>query len=435
MAMIESVHAREVLDSRGFPTVEVEVSTEEHTDRAMIPSGASTGDHEVLELRDKDQERYRGKGVLTAVNNVITELHEALTGKFDVADQAGIDDVMLKLDGTDNKERLGANAILGVSLACARVAAKERGLSLYRHLNPNASLLPTPMMNIMNGGRHAKSGLDIQEFMVVPVGASTFRDALRTGSEIFHALRDILNERDLSTGVGDEGGFAPDMPNNEEAIRCILDAIAKTRYKVGTDVVLALDAAASEFFLPRDAPRAERKYHIKVDGKPEQLTTSELVDFYDSLVGQFPIVSIEDGLDQDDWEGWRLQAEKLSSRIQLVGDDIFVTNPDRLQRGIDERSANAVLIKPNQIGTLTETIGVIKRASHAGLARVISHRSGETEDTFIADFAVAMETGQIKTGAPSRGERTAKYNQLLRIEEDLGRKARYEGRRSLAVPL
>lgn len=431
MAKIEKIYAREVLDSRGNPTVEVEVSTDEHTTgRAIIPSGASTGDHEAHELRDNDPDRYRGKGVKDAVNNVNDILGPELID-LDVSDQQHIDKTMIEIDKTPNKSKLGANAILGISLACAHAAANTMKKPLFEHLNPKATLLPTPMMNIMNGGEHAKSGLDIQEFMIIPANTPTFKQALRTGVEIYHALHDVLDEKKLGTGVGDEGGFAPNLPNNEAAIKHILEAVGNTRYKIGTDVVLALDVAASEFLLPKDAPYNEKRYHIKVDGKPERLTANELVDYYDELVNKYPIVSIEDGLDQNDWEGWKYLYDKLGSKLQIVGDDIFVTNPKRLDRGITEKVANAILVKLNQIGTLTETIDVIRQAARAGFARVISHRSGETEDTTIADLAVAMETGQIKTGAPTRTDRTAKYNQLLRIEDMLGKNARYKGRQAL----
>jgi len=419
MATIQKLYAREVLDSRGNPTVEVEIYTEDKMARAIVPSGASTGVHEACELRDGG-ERYGGKGVMKACDNVNTVINDELKG-FDVFDQEGLDKKLIELDGTDNKTKLGANAILGVSLACARVAAMEKDQPLYKYLNPEATLLPTPMMNIMNGGQHADSGLDIQEFMIMPVGASSFKEALRYGSEIFQTLKKLLKEQGLSTAVGDEGGFAPNLPYNEKAFELILQAIEKANYKPGEDILLALDVAASEFY-------EDGKYNIKIEGEPQQLTSEELVGFYEKLVDKYPLISIEDGCNEDDWDGFRALYEKVGSKVQLVGDDLFVTNTKRIAEGIEKKVANSVLIKLNQIGTLTETDNAIKMGNDAGWTSIVSHRSGETEDTTIADYVVARETGQIKTGSLSRTDRICKYNQLLRIEDELGDKARYLGK-------
>lgn len=421
MVKITNVHARQVLDSRGNPTVEVEIYSENMMAGAIVPSGASTGVHEAVELRDGDNSVYLGKGVLKAVGNVNGEIKDAVIS-HNIFDQEGLDKKLIELDGTENKGRLGANAILGVSLACAHLAAKEKGEYLYEYLNPQATLLPVPMMNIMNGGAHADSGLDIQEFMVMPVGAKSFAEALRAGAEIFHNLKKILKSHGLGTGVGDEGGFAPNLPNNEEAFKLILEAIGKAGYKAGENVMLAIDAAASEFY-----DKESGKYKIKVDGKPAELSGEEIVSYYAKLVDKFPIISIEDGHDEDDWDGWAKMQSELGGKIQIVGDDLLVTNVKRLQQAIDQNAANSILIKLNQIGTITETQDAIKMARDAGWTSVVSHRSGETEDTTIADFVVAMETGQIKTGSLCRTDRICKYNQLLRIEERLGGKAQYKG--------
>jgi len=421
MATIQNVHARQVLDSRGNPTVEVDIFSENNFARAIVPSGASTGIHEAVELRDGDPSKYLGKGVLKAVSNVNDIIKPAITG-HDIFDQKGLDEKLIALDGTENKSKLGANAILGVSLACARLAANSKNQFLYEYLNPNAVRMPTPMMNIMNGGKHADSGLDIQEFMIMPVGASSFSEGLRMGSEIFHTLKGILKTHKLGTGVGDEGGFAPNLPNNEEAFDLIVEAINKAGYKAGENVMLAIDPAASEFF-----DKQKGKYMIKVDGTPSELSSNEMTDYYEKLLAKYPLVSIEDGLAEDDWDGWVLQQKKQGDKIQIVGDDLLVTNVKRLKKGIDLKAANSILIKLNQIGTLTETMETIKMAKEAGWTTVVSHRSGETEDTTIADFVVAMETGQIKTGSLCRTERISKYNQLLRIEEHLGGKAVYTG--------
>ncbi len=415
MAKLTNLHARQVLDSRGNPTVEVEAYSENNMARAIVPSGASTGVHEAVELRDGDKSKYMGKGVTKAVANVNDIIKPAVNG-WDIFDQEGLDAKLIELDGTENKGKLGANAILGVSLAVAHLAAKEKNLDLYEYLNPDATLLPVPMMNIINGGQHADSGLDIQEFMVMPFGAPNFAEALRMGSEIFHNLKKILKAEGLNTSVGDEGGFAPNLPNNASAFEYIIKAIEQAGYKPGEDVKLAIDAAASEFY-----DKETGKY--SVDGN--QLLSEEMVDYYAELVDKFPIFSIEDGHDEDDWDGWVLMNEKLGDKIQLVGDDLLVTNVKRLKKGIDMKVANSILIKLNQIGTLTETKSAIKMAHDAGWTCVVSHRSGETEDTTISDFAVAMETGQIKTGSLCRTDRICKYNQLLRIEEKLGEKARY----------
>lgn len=424
MSKITKIQAREVLDSRGNPTVEVEVYTEKGMGRAIVPSGASTGVHEALELRDGDKKRYKGKGVLTAVKNVNEFLNGALVG-MDSDDRETIDKKMLELDGTENKSKFGANAILGVSMACMRASANERNMFLYEYLNPKATMLPLPMMNIMNGGGHADSGLDIQEFLILPVGAKNFAEALRMGSEIFHTLKDILKENKLGTAVGDEGGFAPNLPNNEAALDFIVKAITQAGYQIWKEVMIGVDAAASAFY------DAEKKiYNIKVDGKPEELSSLELANYYDVLLRKYPIISIEDGLAEDDWEGWKILMDKVGKTIQIMGDDLFVTNIKRLKRGIDEKNTNSILIKLNQIGTVTETIQTIEMAKAAKYTAVVSHRSGETEDSTIADFVVAMETGQIKTGSLSRTERICKYNQLLRIEEHLGSKADYIGGRA-----
>ena len=418
MSYIANIHARQILDSRGNPTVEVEVLTEnEYLGRAAVPSGASTGVHEAVELRDNDKKTYDGKGVLNAVNNVNTTIADELIG-WDVADQTGIDQKMIDLDGTENKSKLGANAILAVSLAVAKAAALEANLPLYRYIGgTNAKFLPIPMMNILNGGAHADNKIDFQEFMVMPIGASSFSEALRRGVEIFHSLKSVLKKKGYSTNVGDEGGFAPNIQSNEEAIETVLKAIEKAGYKAGTDVAIAMDPAVSEMY------NTEKKvYHFhKSDGK--ELAREKMVDFWEKWVNQYPIISIEDGMAEDDWEGWKLLTEKLGKKIQLVGDDLFVTNVKRLQKGIDEHIANALLVKVNQIGSLTETINAVSLAQHNGYNTIMSHRSGETEDTTIADLAVALNCGQIKTGSASRTDRIAKYNQLLRIEEILGESA------------
>lgn len=420
--IIEDIFAREVLDSRGNPTVEVEVYTSNGImGRAIVPSGASTGKYEAVELRDGNKDRYLGKGVIDACINVMEHIAPELIG-HSVLDQGIIDQIMLDLDGTYNKEKLGANAILAVSMAVAKAGAQEAGLPLYRYIGGvGATTLPVPMMNILNGGSHADNSIDIQEFMVMPVGADTFHEALRMGTEIFHHLKAVLKSKDYSTNVGDEGGFAPDLGSNEEAIEIILVAIEKAGYKAGEDVLIALDAAASEFY---DAK--EEVYHFhKSDGR--KLTSGEMVAFWEDLCDKYPIVSIEDGLDEDDWEGWKLMTEKLGHKLQIVGDDLFVTNTERLARGIEEKTANSILIKVNQIGTITETIQAVNMAHKSAYTSVMSHRSGETEDTTIADLAVALNTGQIKTGSASRSDRIAKYNQLLRIEEELGDSAYYPG--------
>lgn len=425
MARITRVHAREVLDSRGNPTVEVELWAETSRGktvqgRAIVPSGASTGEHEAVELRDKDPQRYLGKGVLKAVRHVDGEIQDRIKG-MDTLDQNALDQVLIDLDGTPNKGRLGANAILGVSLANAYTAAAEKEEELFSSLRPNAHVLPVPMMNIMNGGQHADSGLDLQEFMILPVGADRFSEALRMGAEIFHALKKILHEAGLSTAVGDEGGFAPNLPHNEAAFDYILKAIEAAGYKPGDDVLLGIDAASSEF-------HDDKGYHLKVEGKLETLTSSEMIDYYAGLTRRYPLISIEDGLDEDDWKGWQSLHTRLGASVQLVGDDFLVTNVERLQEAINQNAANSILIKLNQIGTLTETINAIQMAHAANWTAVVSHRSGETEDTTIADLVVGLETGQIKTGSLCRTDRIAKYNRLLRIEEALGEKARYIGR-------
>ncbi|SHI05195.1 enolase [Clostridium collagenovorans DSM 3089] len=418
---IIDVYARQILDSRAFPTVEVEVTLEDGTvGRAAVPSGASTGMFEAVELRDGDKEIYNGKGVLKAVDNVNDLIAEEIVG-MNVLDQVSIDKAMIALDGTKNKEKLGANAMLGVSLACARAAAEYLGMSIYQYVGGvNAKVLPVPMMNIMNGGKHADNNVDLQEFMIMPVGASSFEEALRMCAEVYHALKAILKEKGLSTGVGDEGGFAPNLDSNEEAIVVIMEAIKKAGYEAGKDIFLALDPASSEFF------NAEtNKYELSGEGKT--LTSAEMVDYYANLAEKYPIISIEDGMAEEDWEGWKMITDKIGDKVQLVGDDLFVTNTERLERGIKTKTANSILIKLNQIGTLTETLNAIEMAERAGYTAVISHRSGETEDTTIADLVVAVNAGQIKTGAPSRSERVAKYNQLLRIEEELDDMAEYRG--------
>lgn len=421
MPIITDVIAREVLDSRGNPTVEVEVFTESGAfGRGIVPSGASTGEHEVHELRDGDPSRYDGKGVEQAVDKVTEEIADALFG-YDVRDQLAIDQELIALDGTPNKSRLGANAILGVSVACARAAADYLDLPLYQYLGGfNAKLLPTPMMNILNGGSHADNNIDFQEFMIMPVGAPTFKEAIRMGTEVFHSLKRVLQERGLNTAVGDEGGFAPDLASNEEALQVIMEAIERAGYKPGDDFQLALDVASSEFY---DADK--QVYQLASENKT--LTAEELVSLYEDLAAKYPIVSIEDGLDENDWEGFKIMTEKLGNKIQLVGDDLFVTNTEKLAQGIEQGIANSILIKINQIGTLSETFDAIEMAKKAGYTAVISHRSGETEDTTIADIAVATNAGQIKTGSLSRTDRIAKYNQLLRIEDQLGELAVYEG--------
>ncbi|MFI7494264.1 phosphopyruvate hydratase [Kocuria sp. M4R2S49] len=417
MAMITAVHARQILDSRGNPTVEVEVLLEDGSyGRAAVPSGASTGAFEAVERRDGDQEVYLGKGVLDAVKAVDEEIAEAVIG-LDATDQRLVDRTMLDLDGTDNKGGLGANAILGVSLAVARAAATASDLELYKYLGgPNAHVLPVPMMNILNGGSHADSNVDIQEFMIAPIGAATFSEALRTGVEVYHSLKAVLKERGLATGLGDEGGFAPDLESNRAALDLISEAIGKAGYTLGTDVALALDVASSEFF-------ENGKYSFE----GQQLSAAEMTTYYEELVRDYPIVSIEDPLDEDDWAGWQALTASVGTQVQIVGDDLFVTNPERLARGIEEGAGNALLVKVNQIGSLTETFDAISLAQRHMFHCMISHRSGETEDTTIADIAVATNAGQIKTGAPARSERVAKYNQLLRIEEELGDAARYAG--------
>jgi enolase 1/2/3 len=423
MTEIASIHAREILDSRGNPTVEADVVLEDGTrGRAAVPSGASTGEHEAVELRDGDKSRWGGKGVEKAVRAANGEIAEHVVGR-EAEDQAEIDAAMIALDGTENKGRLGANAILGVSLATAKAAAEARGLPLYRYVGGvDATLLPVPMMNIVNGGVHADNGIDFQEFMVMPVGAPDFAEALRCGAEIFHALKAALHQAGFSTAVGDEGGFAPNLATARDALDFILRAIEAAGYKPGDDVLLAMDPAASEFF-------KDGRYELKGEGK--SLTSAEMVDYYVALASNYPIASIEDGMAEDDWQGWKLITDKLGSHIQLVGDDLFVTNVKRLKRGIDEGIANSILIKVNQIGTLTETIEAVRLAQTSGYTTVMSHRSGETEDSTIADLAVALSCGQIKTGSLSRSDRTAKYNQLLRIEEELGDSARFPGRASL----
>lgn len=422
MSLITDIYARQVLDSRGNPTVEVEVTTElGSVGRGIVPSGASTGEYEAVELRDGDQSVYLGKGVEKAVENVNTVIAEALVG-YEVTDQLGVDETMIELDGTDNKSKLGANAILGVSIAVAQAASAELGLSLASYLGGfNAKVLPTPMMNILNGGSHADNTVDFQEFMIMPVSPSSFSEALRMGVEIFHALKDVLQERGLNTNVGDEGGFAPNLSSNEEALLVIIEAVEAAGYKPKEDILIALDVASSEFY------DADKKVY-KLDSEGRELTASEMIDLFEDLSNKYPIVSIEDGLDENDWDGFKEFTDRLGDRIQIVGDDLFVTNTQKLVRGIEEGVANSILIKVNQIGTLTETFDAIETAKRAGYTTVISHRSGETEDTTIADIAVAVNAGQIKTGSASRTDRIAKYNQLLRIEDELGELAIYQGR-------
>ena len=423
MTAISRVHARQILDSRGNPTVEVDVVLEDGSfGRAAVPSGASTGAHEAVELRDGDKVRWGGKGVDRAVANVNGEIAKAVTGR-EAKDQRGLDEAMIALDGTENKGLLGANAILGVSLATAKAAAASEGVPLYRYVGgAEANLLPAPMMNILNGGVHADNGIDFQEFMVMPVGAPTFAEALRCGAEIFHALKSALHAAGLSTSVGDEGGFAPAITNSREAIGYIEKAVSAAGYKLGEDVLLALDCAASEYF-------KDGAYRMVGEGKT--LSSAENAEFLAGLAADYPIASIEDGMSEDDWDGWRLLTEKLGNRVQLVGDDLFVTNVKRLEKGISDGIANSILIKVNQIGTLSETIDAVRLAQSNGYTAVMSHRSGETEDSTIADLAVALSCGQIKTGRLARSDRTAKYNQLLRIEEQLGSTARYAGRGAL----
>ncbi|MEY3368091.1 MAG: hypothetical protein RI973_1246 [Bacteroidota bacterium] len=427
MSAIVDILAREILDSRGNPTVEVEVLTEDGAfGRAAVPSGASTGMYEAVELRDGDKERYLGKGVQKACENIEEIIAEHLIGE-DVFEQRYLDQIMIDLDGTSNKGKLGANAILGVSLAIARAAAEESGLPLYRYVGgANAHVLPVPMMNILNGGAHADNGIDFQEFMIMPIGASSFREGLRMGVEIFHHLKGVLKSKGYSTNVGDEGGFAPDMKSNVEAIETVLQAIEKAGYAPGEDVMIAIDAAASEFF-----DREAGVYHFK-SSTGEKLTPAEMVDFWTNWSKKYPIFSIEDGMDEDDWDGWAALTQSIGKRIQLVGDDLFVTNTKRLQKGIDSQIANSILIKVNQIGSLTETINAVNLATRNSYTSVMSHRSGETEDTTIADLAVALNTGQIKTGSASRSDRIAKYNQLLRIEDELGDIAVYPGKALLS---
>lgn len=424
MSVIELVYAREVLDSRGNPTVEVEVALESGAvGRAIVPSGASTGAFEAVELRDGDKGRYIGKGVEKAVANVNEIIAPELEG-MDAFDQPAVDALMIELDGTHNKGKLGANAILGVSMAVARAAAEELGLPLFQYIGGvNAKQLPVPMMNILNGGEHADHNVDVQEFMILPVGAPCFKEGLRMGAEVFHALKKVLGEKGLACGVGDEGGFAPNLGSNREALELIVEAIEKAGYKPGDDVRLGLDVAATEMY-----DKETKLYDLKHEGK--KLTAEQMVDLYEEWVNNFPIVTIEDGLDEEDWDGWKVLTDRLGKKVQLVGDDLFVTNTERLERGIEAGVANSILIKVNQIGTITETLDAIEMAKRAGYTAVISHRSGETEDTTIADLAVAVNAGQIKTGAPSRTDRVAKYNQLLRIEEMVGEQARYCGMKS-----
>lgn len=422
MPFIVDIYAREVLDSRGNPTVEVEVTTESGAfGRALVPSGASTGEHEAVELRDGDKKRYLGKGVLKAVSNVNDIIAPEIAG-FNVLDQVGIDNELIKLDGTPNKGKLGANAILGVSMAVARCAADLLGVPLYNYLGGfNSKELPVPMMNIINGGSHADNNVDFQEFMIMPVGAPSFKEAIRMGTEVFHNLKKVLHDKGLNTAVGDEGGFAPNLASNEEALKTIIEAIEKAGYKPGVDIFLAMDVASSEFY-----DKKTKKYVLAGEGGKE-FTSSELVDFYDSLISKYPIISIEDGLDENDWDGWKLLTDKLGKKVQLVGDDLFVTNTKRLETGIEKGVGNSILIKVNQIGTLTETFDAIELAKKNGYTAVISHRSGETEDSTIADIAVATNAGQIKTGSASRTDRIAKYNQLIRIEDQLQESGIYKG--------
>lgn len=422
MSLIAKIQAREILDSRGNPTIEVDVWTDTgHMGRAAVPSGASTGAHEAAELRDGDKKRYLGKGVQKAVENVNSTLNSELNGAL-ITDQAMIDKALIALDGTKNKSNLGANAILGVSLAVAKAAASEAGLPLYRYVGGvNGNTLPVPLMNILNGGAHADNKVDVQEFMIMPVGAAHFADGLRMGAEIFHALKAVLKKKGLSTNVGDEGGFAPDLPSNEEALKLVMQAIEQAGYKPGEDIVLALDCASTEFY---DAKK--KRYTLESTG--DVLTSKEMVAMWADWAKRYPIVSIEDGMSEDDWDGWKLLTETIGDKVQLVGDDLFVTNTQRLSEGIEKNIANSILVKVNQIGTLTETIEAVDMAHRAGYTSIMSHRSGETEDNTIADLAVALNCGMIKTGSASRSDRIAKYNQLLRIEEQLGAAARYPGR-------
>jgi enolase len=423
--LIEEIIAREVLDSRGNPTVEVDVRLESgDVGRAIVPSGASTGAFEALELRDGDKARYGGKGVLKAVDNVNSTIAEALAG-LDAADQIGIDRELIALDGTETKSKLGANAILGVSLACAKAAAAAVGLPLYRYIGgAHAHTLPVPMMNILNGGKHAQDSTDFQEFMVMPVGAENFREALRWGVEIYQSLKKVLHDRGENTNVGDEGGFAPSLPTNEAALEVIMEAIKLAGYIPGEQIMLAMDPAVTELF-------QDGKYHLAKEGR--SLSSAEMVDYWVDIAARYPLISLEDGLAEDDWEGWKLLRQRLGDQVQLVGDDFLVTNVKRLARAIDENAANSILIKLNQIGSLTETLSAIQMAQRAGWTAIVSHRSGETEDVTIADLVVATNSGQIKTGAPARTDRVAKYNQLLRIEEELGEAASYAGRRAFNI--
>lgn len=423
MTTIVDVYAREILDSRGNPTLEVEVELESGVfGRAAVPSGASTGEHEAVELRDGDKSRYGGKGVLKAVENVNEKIAEELVD-FDARDQVAIDQFLIALDGTENKGNLGANAMLGVSLACAKAAAEQLGLPLYRYIGgTNAKTLPVPMMNILNGGKHADNNVDFQEFMVMPIGAPNFAEALRMGAETFHALKSVLAKKGYNTAVGDEGGFAPNLKSNEEAIEVILEAIEKAGYKVGEEIAIALDPAASEFFM-----KEKKAYHLFKSAPNKKISIEKMVDYWAGWAKKYPIVSMEDCMAEDDWDGWKLLTDKIGSKVQLVGDDIFVTNTERLAKGIEMGVANSILIKVNQIGTLTETLDCIELAKTNGYTNVISHRSGETEDTTIADIAVATNAGQIKTGSASRTDRVAKYNQLLRIEDELDLTSIYPG--------
>jgi enolase 1/2/3 len=425
VSIIEDVHGREILDSRGNPTVEVEVELASGArGRAAVPSGASTGAHEAVELRDGG-DRYGGKGVATAIGHVNREIRDAIVG-MDAADQRVLDATLVALDGTDNKSAVGANAILGVSLAAAKAVAEECALSLYRYVGgANAHVLPVPLMNVLNGGAHADSNVDLQEFMLAPIGAVSFSEALRWGAETYHALRALLHDRGLSTGLGDEGGFAPDLPSNEEALRLLLTAIERAGYRPGAEIALALDVASTEFY-------EDGAYVLAGEGR--KFTASEFANYLAGLVERYPIVSIEDGMAEDDWDGWGALTQRLGERVQLVGDDLFVTNVERLTRGIDAGIANSILVKVNQIGTLSETLDTVALATRSAYSAVMSHRSGETEDTTISDLAVATNCGQIKTGAPARSDRVAKYNQLLRIEEDLGEAAEYLGARALSRP-
>ncbi|NLP29917.1 MAG: phosphopyruvate hydratase [Clostridiales bacterium] len=421
MCTIEDVIAREVLDSRGNPTVEVEIFLNDGImGRALVPSGASTGAYEAVELRDGDRARYLGKGVLNAVNNVNEIIGPEIIG-WNIFDQVGLDKFLIELDGTKNKENLGANAILAVSLAAAHAAANTLGLPLFQYIGGvNGKLLPVPMMNILNGGQHADNNVDIQEFMIMPVGAGSFKEALRMGTEVFHSLKSVLKEKRLNTAVGDEGGFAPNLESNEDAIKAIVEAIKKAGYKAGEDIKIALDVAATEMY-------DEKTKLYDMSGEGVKKTAEEMVEYYDMLISKYPVISIEDGLAEDDWDGWKLMTDRIGKKVQLVGDDLFVTNTERLEKGISMGVANSILIKVNQIGTLTETLDAIEMAKKAGYTAVVSHRSGETEDVTIADIVVGVNAGQIKTGAPSRTDRVAKYNQLLRIEDNLDSGAQYAG--------